>query len=275
MQSRRGTLKDYDYVDSAVPGLRLKKCVFLHIQKTAGTTLQGTARQIFGNEGVWSHGDCYLHTMEEAAKVGFLSGHFGSVYASRFSARRYYLTFLRDPIKRILSLYRYLRTSDVAGSEPLQEFARSLSLADFLERAMNSENYIYVDNVQAWQLAHGWGPEQLHGEYRDQSSVPKEEMLQEATAALEQMDFVGFTESASRDSRKVLKDLGWSTPLIQNYNHTPEAAPKQSLTRRETELLLRLTDVDRKVYLHAIKLRHGSMAAAGWRLASRFRTFLN
>jgi hypothetical protein len=271
LKGRQESEKQYDYVDSVVAGLRLKKCVFLHTQKTAGSTVQSTARHIFGNEQVWSHSDCYGRSMAEAEKAGFLSGHFGSAYARHFSSRRYYFTFLRDPIDRILSFYDYMRSSEVEGANELRSLAQNLPLAAFLERLMHSDDHIYVDNVQAWQLAHGWVPEPLHSDYRDQRNVPKEQIYREAIANIAKMDFVGLTDSASQDAKFIFEAIGWRSPEVLESNRSNRTLAERKLSKPELDLLWRLTDIDRRVYRYVLEARHGFFAASQWACLNYFR----
>jgi hypothetical protein len=77
--------------------LKLKPVVFLHLQKTAGTSIINVARQFYGNKNVISHGDFFLDqngspiTGDKFAQpefmerrfgnIPFISGHFGYDFA--------------------------------------------------------------------------------------------------------------------------------------------------------------------------------------------------
>jgi hypothetical protein len=88
----------------------LRSAVFLHIQKTAGTSVQEMARQAYGNDNVISHGDYERLGLEECKSIPFVSGHFGFAFAEALMPGRYSFTFLRNPFDRLVSLYRFCRT---------------------------------------------------------------------------------------------------------------------------------------------------------------------
>ena len=60
------------------------KAVFLHIQKTAGTSIVNTARLHFGNDQVLSHGDVWTTDPAEVKAKHFISSHLGFHYAKAF-----------------------------------------------------------------------------------------------------------------------------------------------------------------------------------------------
>lgn len=70
--------------------------LFLHIQKTAGTSLVNMARRYYG-DNVISHADYCTVAPDEIKKFGFISGHFGYAFARPLMQGRYSFTFLRDP----------------------------------------------------------------------------------------------------------------------------------------------------------------------------------
>ena len=91
-----------------------KPALFLHIQKTAGSSIVDLARQAYGSDEVVSHGDFFLQPApssldalvdakgdgsREFADHAFISGHFGFGFAQPMMQGRYSFTFLRDPIE--------------------------------------------------------------------------------------------------------------------------------------------------------------------------------
>ncbi len=59
----------------------MRRALFLHIQKTAGTSLQVMARVAFGDDQVTSHHEYIQMSLAELAKFDFVSGHFGFSFA--------------------------------------------------------------------------------------------------------------------------------------------------------------------------------------------------
>ena len=129
--------------------------LFLHIQKTAGTSIIDLARPRYGSNMI-SHGDFIGHDPKEYVNTLFVSGHFGYDYAKELIPSRYSFTFLRDPVERILSFYFYCKNQK-NDEFRIYEVARNRDLLGFLEAA--SEDFLIRKNIlnnQVWQLSHGY-----------------------------------------------------------------------------------------------------------------------
>ena len=83
----------------------MRRALFLHTQKTAGTSIQAMARATYGEDAVCSHADYIALGQAGCAALPFVSGHFGYCFAQPLMQGRYCFTFLRDPIDRLVSLY--------------------------------------------------------------------------------------------------------------------------------------------------------------------------
>src|SRR5678815_920877 len=117
-----------------------RPAIFMHTQKTAGTTMTEAVRRHYRSDFV-SHGDYLKRDAASLKKTTFISGHFGFEYSRQFMDGRYSFTFLRDPVERILSLYYFSRTRNPA-EYPIYRAAheRAKAIGDFtaaqiLERA--------------------------------------------------------------------------------------------------------------------------------------------
>ena len=122
-----------------------KPAVFLHTQKTAGTTIVTLVASFLGGEYVTSHGDFMDDDGFDPATKPFISGHFGYDYAEELINTRYSFTFLRDPADRILSFYYFCRQSN-PDEFPVYKLAHELSLNEFLEEGLSGSlisNYIF------------------------------------------------------------------------------------------------------------------------------------
>ncbi len=219
--------------------------LFMHIQKTAGTTIIDLARKYYGSSNLTSHGDCMRRLPGEFAGVPFVSGHFGFHYASFLMGGRYSFTFLRDPAARILSLYYFCRSRD-PGEYLLYKIARENDLDSFLRMATEHPSVrATIWNHQAWQLAHGFASQ-------DSRSILKfsdNEILMLALNHLQKFDYIGFTETFEEDKGIVLRALGMAAntePMKSNVTQgRPRLEELPSATRR---LLDEVTQLDREVY---------------------------
>lgn len=225
--------------------------LFLHIQKTAGTSIVNVARQYYG-ESVTSHGDCWAYSPDELEDVAFVSGHIGYDYARSLMPSRYSFVFLRDPVERILSMYYFCRKQD-ENEFLIYKSAHEHELEEFLEAGL-SDSLVKKNiwNNQVWQLAHGYG----HLDDRRIDDFDPEELIELALAHLDAFDYVGFTETFDMDRNAVLKALGIPSPehdVVENITTGRPSA--QDLSASAMELLEELTILDRALYQEA-RSRH-------------------
>lgn len=258
----------------AESGKGFAPALFVHTQKTAGTSIVDLARRYYGNANVVSHGD-HLDGFTESpqldkffvpekvlsrfADVPFVSGHFGFDFAKVLMNGRYAFTFLRDPIERILSFYYFCRMRD-PDEFRIYKLTQEVALDKFLAMGLEvPEVKACIWNTQAWQLAHGYG----NSDGRNITRFAPEEILDLAIRHLNNFSYVGFAETFESDRDQVLKALGIAPPkgkVVSNANPgRPTAQDLPSSTRR---LLERLTELDRILYntaksQQATRLRHG------------------
>jgi hypothetical protein len=238
--------------------------LFLHIQKTAGTSISNLARQYYGNS-LTSHGDCYGKSQEQLEHIGFISGHLGYHFLSPLMDGRFTFTFLRDPAERILSMYYYSRSCDPDKFE-IYKMANEMDLPTFLQAGFRLpcvQESIW--NNQVWQIAHGYG----HLDDRAIDDFTEDELLSLAKMHIDEFSYVGFTETFATDMTVVLKALGIPKPKkLPVYNAMPDR-PKVAEQSSDVKYMLdRLTELDRELYEYVWKRSSAAKSAksGGWRL---------
>ena len=252
----RVTGKDLQQLDNCKdantdPVLQPEYAVFLHIQKTAGTSIVNTARRYYGE--ITSHGDCWGHRPEEFNDVRFVSGHIGYDFVKSLIPSRYSFVFLRNPVERVLSLYYFCRTRD-PDEFPIYGKASELDLEGFLKAGFTDpvvRNNIW--NNQVWQLAHGYA----NLDKRQINDFEPGHLLELATAHLEQFSYIGFTETFAEDRIAVLKGLG--LPLTEEcdvVNSNPGRPTAKDFSSNALKLLGQLTHLDQLLYDKAIALHN-------------------
>jgi len=244
-----------------------KPAVFLHIQKTAGTSIVDIARHAYGAEHVASHGDylsdasafCLDNIVDAKGadsvafqEKAFISGHFGYGFAADLINQRYSFTFLRDPIERILSFYYFCRLRDPNEFE-IYALSQQLSLDDFLKWGFQRPSVkACIWNHQTWQLANGFG----HRNGRNIMSYEDSEILALALKNLDRFSHIGFAETFEKDRDKILRDLGIPRPkgkVVSNAN--PGRPTANQLPASTMSLLRELTKLDQVVYEQAWRQR--------------------
>lgn len=220
--------------------------IFLHIPKTAGTTLGGILDSQYGrkrvvlfynqpNDALLDNLDAYVS--DPSNDLGAVIGHFGSEIVGKVIRRpARYATFLRDPVRRTLSDYHERRTTrpqDFVGPDGLE-----ISLLESL------------DIHRSWYINHQ--TRYLSG-LRNDGREPNEADLQIALNVLEQdLDFVGLVERFDEGLKRLSSLFGWH--LTQNPMNRNVSAPYHHPESAELEMLDALNGLDKILYERANQL---------------------
>jgi hypothetical protein len=229
----------------------LRPAVFLHIQKTAGTSVQEMARQVYGNDNVISHGDYKQLGLEACKSIPFVSGHFGFAFAEALMPERYSFTFLRNPFDRLISLYRFCLTRPPA-EHPIYEAAHAGSLDDFLEPKHSDIHWASVWNNQTTQLHLGWGARILGLPPKWPWEFTARELLEGAVAHLARFDHVGFQETFSANVRHIFDALGAPSIAERHSNVAASRSVYNDLPLRTKRRLYEVNKLDWMLYEHAV-----------------------
>jgi hypothetical protein len=195
-----------------------ERCIiFLHIPKTAGQTLQTMFNWRYDQEHVLNLNtldkplrEVDLIPSETRARTRVVFGHVHYGIHAYIPNPCTYMTFLRDPVSRVVSLYRYIRHDT---SHPLHdEITRSkLSLEDYVIRNMDPSQ---LDNGHTRQIA------------GLQSGEVDEKALARAKKNLSSFLFVGLTERLDESVILLHRKLGWHLPFYVTKN---VSSPKTSV----------------------------------------------
>jgi len=234
------------------PAGNIQPAVFVHIQKTAGTSIVDLARHYYG-DNMTSHGDHVGRSVDEFLNTGFVSGHFGYEFAAPLMRERYSFTFLRDPVDRILSFYYYCRSRS-PDEFPMCRFAQEHNLEDFLKAGFSDlvvKTRIW--NNQTWQLACGYAnPEKKH-----LNAFEPEELLSLAKKHLDELSHVGFTQTFEQDRNTILSALKIPVPDKKVESNANKARKSVSdISQEAVRLLTDLTKLDQALYAYAWEKYH-------------------
>lgn len=257
------------FIKSVSAWKKPRPAVFLHIQKTAGSSIVDTAKLAYGND-LASHGDYLTLPTEEINKRRFVSGHFGYSFTKPFMANRFSFTFLRNPLERLVSMYYFCRTRDPAEFEIYRcarenTFDEFLSLALLREVGVSEMLHHTLWNHQAWQLAFGWSPSNERLDNKKLHRPDGKNGLYEfgyaeihdlAAAHLCEFNHIGFQEDFANDCRTVFSALGIRNPENTPYSNATVSRPKLAdMPQSTVEKMKKLTEIDRDIYNIAWKQR--------------------
>ncbi|MCA9982742.1 MAG: sulfotransferase family 2 domain-containing protein [Anaerolineales bacterium] len=244
--------------------------IFLHIPKTAGTTL---SRII---ERQHRPGEIYIIAQEEGPYSGPVQ-HFKSLTADERSAFKLvyghlpfgihrhipgpstYFTFLREPYQLLRSLYRHAQRDP---NHNLHHDLRDLTMRQAIEQGAAQ----LFDNFQTRAIAGVW-----HDLPFGACDRP---LLEKAKANLrDHFAVVGVVDHFDEVLVLLQKRFGWRSIYYSKHN-VAVAAPQQSREDQETEAFVRQHNwLDQELYEYAGELCRQQIAAAGPALAREVRRF--
>lgn len=225
--------------------------IFLHIQKTGGITLQRLLRQKLGDSllqratRLLSQQHSHV-TIEDALRAKqmrdrYFVGHccFG---VHRFLPQPFtYMTMLREPVSRVISLYYYSRSNPTAY---YHYHAANCSLEEFALKTPLME----LDNGQVRFLA---------GDHQDifinrtpigQCDIP---LLELAQQNIEQhFSWVGLTEYFDQSLLLLAKQMNWKNCLYL-YRNVSQMQRKQEVTAELKQQIADRNWLDVQLYQYA------------------------
>lgn len=127
------------------------RIVFMHGPKTGGTTLHNLLIQFFPKELVFSErfNGIKNYVVGALARFNYFSGHFDLASCQLIPGEKKIVTFLREPVSRLISLYNFLRAHrhDVVerNNWELARLASCLSAEEFF-RSPVVRTHPYIEN---------------------------------------------------------------------------------------------------------------------------------
>lgn len=229
-----------------------KPVVFLHVMKCGGTSVraalaegvvgrrsdpaifeldgQAAARAAGGtDQDNWRFRDALLRYVLEAVQPRLVLGHFR--YRDEHEDlldRAHYVTLLRDPVDRLVSLYRYRRYKDdvdVRVTMPFDEFLAS--------SRWSKEGHLYVRTFCG----------------RDDLDPTSDEAVEAAVRNLLRLSVVGVTERTGDFGRRVSDAVGRRVAIpVLNTSPAPADDPEAHIDAASLERAREVCEPDRRVY---------------------------
>lgn len=229
------------------PAVRNKEeaLIFLHLPKCAGTTLNRIIEweydplRVFSIDPVlflWSYKKLNRWPAKRLAKMQVFKGHMPFGIHRRLPQPSTYITFLRDPVERVISAYYFARNYLL---HPKHRWISKLTLEEYGRVSPNH-------NVQCKYISGRPFVGDFHAGDCD------EEMLETAKGNLNRyFSMVGLTERFDEGLAMLKIMFGWEIAKYAKFNVTRSRQAKTSLSPGTVELIAERNKYDVALYEYA------------------------
>lgn len=223
-----------------------KPVVFLHIPKTAGSTLYRIIETHYRWESIytmWQTGTLDEFKQlppEKLAKIEMLRGHFAFGLAKQLPTTAAYFTILREPIDRVISYYHFVRRTPHHYCYQ-QVTKQNMSLEQFVTSHIDT----LVANGQTRLLAN-----LSHGHEIPFGSCTASHLAQ-AKQNLRKMRVVGLTERFDETLFLLRAAFGWRKISYARQNVTTNRHPVTTLPASTRAVIQDVNKLDIELYQFA------------------------
>src|SRR5712672_114759 len=241
--------------------------VFLHIQKTAGTSMQGMLKEAFGANAYVEHADSLAtYERKDLSAFSVFAGHFNHDSLVHIPCRRLSTyTFVREPKERLTSLYYFWRAHEPTAptwSEGMK-IANELLIEEFFGRDESTTNSLLWNHMTWAIMGHQqWATWRLTLKGATESEALEllsGQIRPAIRKRLREFVFVGLQEDYERSVVMLCEVLGWPRfksvrsdqsldRLTKKNPHFKKTLEKQPRSEHLDTLLDRFVQLDNIVY---------------------------
>ena len=228
--------------------------IFVHIPKAAGSTLNHILEAQYAPGESYAtcstprhpHGDLNrFEALNEAQLAGIrlLHGHMGYGLHRYLPRPAIYVTFLREPVERVISHYSFERT---LPDSPVYDYLQSGEM-DLKEYVRYYAEAAEMDNLQTRMIAGNW--------HKRGFGACTPEMLEQARCNLsEAFAVVGLAEQFDASYLLLKRTFGWRSAPFRWRNKTRKRLYRDQLSADELEMIREHNRFDIALYAYAQQL---------------------
>ncbi|WP_420629573.1 sulfotransferase family 2 domain-containing protein [Candidatus Leptofilum sp.] len=240
--------------------------IFLHIHKTAGTTLHAILRRQYAAAEVYNidakgHNFDHFRQLKQTqfANIRLLKGHMDYGLHEFLPQPAVYFTFLREPIERVISYYAFIQRTP---QHPHHQAANELSLYEFANQQIDP----LMANGQTRQLTGGY-PQYEFGDEADTLLAKAKRHLQNHFV------IVGLTEQFDESLILLQKTFSWQNVWYQRQNVGSNRPKKSRINEEVLALLTEQNQADKELYAYGRSLFQAQIAQQGALFPYRVQLF--
>lgn len=219
-----------------------KLLVFLHIPKAAGTTLNGIINQqynrqsLFRFDGINNHHLFTKLPLEKQNKVQLLRGHFAfGVHQFIFRPCTYF-TVLRNPIRRVISQYKYIRNNP---QHPQSKLLQSITIEEYISREKQA-----LCNQQTNMICGLSTPKDCH--FSQRLKIAQDNLDRHFAV-------VGVTDMFDETLLMLRKEFNWNIPYYIQQNTGKKPNSVKCVSSKTIALIEKYGELDLQLYHQARK----------------------
>ena len=219
----------------------MKKLIFQHLPKCGGTTFNSILTQNYTKEETFSikvidgiklnTNDFTQLSQTEKDKINLLRGHMEFGLHENFLSDSDYITFLRDPIERIISFYYYVKRVPKHGLYKTHGFTNETTLHEFVTKIKRGD----INN----------------GQIRFISGLDdtEDKMLERAIYNIDNhFSHVGLLERFDESILLLQKMYNWKKPYYEVSNKTQNRKSVNSIKPETLQAIKELNNGDLILY---------------------------
>lgn len=228
-----------------------RQVIFLHLVKTAGTTLNQVLDREYANIlsfYIAKESKELFEGFKEKLKnnnAGLIRGHFEFGWHAFLTRPFVYITLLREPVARVISEYYYILGKT---DHPLydQVAAKNLSIADFVKNWKHPD--VQTRKISGLTFAKNSGiPQNIEINDRNMLKIAKENLDKYFAV-------VGLTEKFDETLILLKREFGWDWPFYTRKNVTRNKVARENIPASTIEIIKEYNQLDIELYEYAKQL---------------------
>lgn len=235
---------------------------FLHIPKTAGTSLNNLIKSQFPKEKVYPYAtyhQVYTNTKLNLDNFDIIAGHFTHSYIQNMIRPVKIITMLRNPLSRVISAYNHFMR------EPVHNYEFNKFKKCPIKDAINMYPWLFSDQ----QTKHlGWSenvlkmprykipiPFSIENWLEFRQNLNMEKIFQNACKNIDNMFLFGFTDRLEEFTKILFEKMEWNVPVeIPKSNIAKENQVQENeINERVIKRIEELNSYDNRLYQYARK----------------------
>jgi hypothetical protein len=239
-----------------------KLLYFLHIPKTAGTSLNKTLKSNFETEKVYpfaTYHQVFTNSKLDLDSYDFIHGHFTMSFIENLKSTPNIITVFRNPISRVVSAYNHLMR------EPEANFEFNYFKKCNIKEALKTYPWLF-SNQQVKHL--GWNknvlnmprhkipiPFSIENWNEFYQNIKINDIYVKACDNLEKLFLFGFVDRIEEFINNLFVKMNWALPLeVPNKNQAKDnQISENDLSPDVIDIIEKLNEYDIKLYQHARK----------------------